>query len=47
MFFHFIIKSKRVHGMGDVYPKSTKLPKGDYTLQLYLRYVIFLSIFMK
>ncbi|KAL1831481.1 hypothetical protein ACET3Z_001132 [Daucus carota] len=30
--------NKRVHGMGDVYPKSTKLPKGDYTLQLYLRH---------
>lgn len=26
--------------MGDVYPKASKLPKGDYTLQLYLRYEI-------
>lgn len=24
--------------MGDVYPKSAKLPKGEYSLQLYLRY---------
>lgn len=33
--------------MGDVYPKSTKLPKGDYILQLYLRYVTFFSSCMK
>lgn len=24
--------------MGDVYPKFSKLPKGEYNLQLYLRY---------
>ncbi|CAM8898167.1 unnamed protein product [Rhodiola kirilowii] len=24
--------------MGDVYPKASKLPKGEYTLQLYLRH---------
>ncbi|KAF6162219.1 hypothetical protein GIB67_008348 [Kingdonia uniflora] len=29
---------QRVHTMGDVYPKSTKLPKGEYTLQFYLRH---------
>ncbi|XAR53659.1 Tripeptidyl-peptidase II [Bertholletia excelsa] len=30
--------NKRVYGMGDVYPSSTKLPKGEYILQLYLRH---------
>lgn len=30
--------NKRVYAMGDVYPKSTKLPKGDFTLQLSLRH---------
>ncbi|KAK4796287.1 hypothetical protein SAY86_028613 [Trapa natans] len=30
--------NKRVHAMGDCYPKSSKLPKGDYVLQLYLRH---------
>ncbi|GLT35948.1 hypothetical protein SLA2020_103570 [Shorea laevis] len=30
--------NKRVYAMGDVYPNSSKLPKGDYTLQLYLRH---------
>ncbi|KAI6696312.1 hypothetical protein NL676_016431 [Syzygium grande] len=30
--------NKRVHAMGDVYPESSKLPKGEYTLQLYLRH---------
>ena len=30
---------QRVHSMGDVYPNSAKLPKGEYTLQLYLRYM--------
>ena len=24
--------------MGDVYPNAAKLPKGEYNLQLYLRY---------
>ncbi|XP_009617650.1 tripeptidyl-peptidase 2 [Nicotiana tomentosiformis] len=30
--------NKRVHAMGDVYPDSAKLPKGEYTIQLYLRH---------
>jgi tripeptidyl-peptidase-2 len=30
--------NKRVYATGDVYPSSTRLPKGDYTLQLYLRH---------
>ncbi|XVE58530.1 hypothetical protein DITRI_Ditri04bG0176600 [Diplodiscus trichospermus] len=30
--------NKRVHAMGDCYPNSSKLPKGEYTLQLYLRH---------
>ncbi|CAN0902776.1 Tripeptidyl-peptidase 2 [Linum grandiflorum] len=30
--------NKRVHSSGDVYPAASKLPKGDYTLQLYLRH---------
>ncbi|OWM79539.1 hypothetical protein CDL15_Pgr022951 [Punica granatum] len=30
--------NKRIHAMGDCYPKSSVLPKGDYTLQLYLRH---------
>ncbi|KAG8652896.1 tripeptidyl-peptidase 2 isoform X2 [Manihot esculenta] len=30
--------NKRVHAMGDVYPNSSKLPKGEYNLQLYLRH---------
>ncbi|KAG9441237.1 hypothetical protein H6P81_017091 [Aristolochia fimbriata] len=30
--------NKCVYSMGDVYPKSVKLPKGDYNLQLYLRH---------
>ncbi|KAI4384768.1 hypothetical protein MLD38_002876 [Melastoma candidum] len=30
--------NKRVHTLGDVYPKFKKLPKGEYTLQLYLRH---------
>ncbi|KAL9662725.1 hypothetical protein QQ045_027559 [Rhodiola kirilowii] len=30
--------NKRVYSMGDVYPKASKLPKGEYTLQLYLRH---------
>lgn len=28
---------QRVYGMGDVYPKLVKLPKGDYTVQFYIR----------
>ncbi|KAK4492767.1 hypothetical protein RD792_000087 [Penstemon davidsonii] len=30
--------NKRVYSMGDVYPEAAKLPKGEYTLQLYLRH---------
>ncbi|XP_058082097.1 tripeptidyl-peptidase 2 [Magnolia sinica] len=30
--------NKQVYEMGDVYPNSVKLPKGDYTLQLYIRH---------
>ncbi|KAH9603507.1 hypothetical protein KSS87_010023 [Heliosperma pusillum] len=30
--------NKRVYAVGDVYPKATKLPKGEFTLQLYLRH---------
>ncbi|KAL7204681.1 hypothetical protein ACSBR2_017734 [Camellia fascicularis] len=30
--------AERVYTMGDVYPNSTKLPKGEYNLQLYLRH---------
>ncbi|KAJ4706019.1 Tripeptidyl-peptidase 2 [Melia azedarach] len=30
--------NKRVYAMGDVYPEYSKLPKGEYSLQLYLRH---------
>ncbi|KAG6716915.1 hypothetical protein I3842_04G072100 [Carya illinoinensis] len=30
--------NKRVYAMGDAYPKSSKLPKGEFNLQLYLRH---------
>ncbi|KAE8694263.1 Tripeptidyl-peptidase 2 [Hibiscus syriacus] len=30
--------NKRVYAMGDCYPEYSKLPKGEYTLQLYLRH---------
>ncbi|XP_010434266.1 PREDICTED: tripeptidyl-peptidase 2 [Camelina sativa] len=30
--------NKRVYATGDVYPESSKLPKGEYKLQLYLRH---------
>ncbi|KAL6545206.1 tripeptidyl-peptidase II Tpp2 [Orobanche hederae] len=30
--------NKRVYAVGDVYPDAAKLPKGEYTLQLYLRH---------
>ncbi|KAJ9553504.1 hypothetical protein OSB04_017549 [Centaurea solstitialis] len=37
--FYIISDSnKRVYAMGDVYPDSAKLPKGEYTLQLHLRH---------
>ncbi|KAL5708116.1 tripeptidyl-peptidase II [Ranunculus cassubicifolius] len=37
-FYMISDSNKRVHSMGDVYPKPTKLPKGDYNLRLYLRH---------
>lgn len=30
--------NKRIYSVGDVYPSSSKLPKGEYNLQLYLRH---------
>ncbi|GMP24513.1 hypothetical protein CsSME_00001756 [Camellia sinensis var. sinensis] len=36
-FYMISDSNKRVYTMGDVYPNSTKLPKGEYNLQLYLR----------
>ncbi|CAA0834352.1 Tripeptidyl-peptidase 2 [Striga hermonthica] len=30
--------NKHVYAVGDVYPRAAKLPKGQYTLQLYLRH---------
>ncbi|KAF5731190.1 Tripeptidyl peptidase ii [Tripterygium wilfordii] len=37
-FYMIYDTNKRVFAMGDVYPKSSKLPKGEYNLQLYLRH---------
>ncbi|XP_048229293.1 tripeptidyl-peptidase 2 isoform X2 [Ricinus communis] len=37
-FYMISDNNKRVYAMGDVYPKSSKLPKGEYNLQLYLRH---------
>jgi tripeptidyl-peptidase-2 len=37
-FFMISDTNKRVYAMGDVYPESSKLPKGEYKLQLYLRH---------
>ncbi|KAB2016864.1 hypothetical protein ES319_D08G122200v1 [Gossypium barbadense] len=37
-FFMISDTNKRVYAMGDCYPKSSKLIKGEYTLQLYLRH---------
>ena len=34
IFFYFKLLLQRVYAMGDVYPESAKLPKGDYSLQL-------------
>nr|XP_027187890.1 tripeptidyl-peptidase 2-like [Cicer arietinum] len=37
--FYMISNSnKRVYSRGDAYPSSSKLPKGEYNLQLYLRH---------
>ncbi|PKA45566.1 tripeptidyl-peptidase II [Apostasia shenzhenica] len=30
--------NKRIYASGDVYPKYVKVPKGEYTLQLYIRH---------
>ncbi|XP_027110305.2 tripeptidyl-peptidase 2 isoform X1 [Coffea arabica] len=37
-FYMISDSNKRVYAMGDVYPDSAKLPKGEYNLQLYLRH---------
>ncbi|KAK7270488.1 hypothetical protein RIF29_23667 [Crotalaria pallida] len=37
-FYMISDSNKRVHSIGDAYPNSTKLPKGEYNLQLYLRH---------
>ncbi|KAK7279941.1 hypothetical protein RJT34_25002 [Clitoria ternatea] len=37
-FYMISDSNKQVHSSGDVYPNSTKLPKGEYNLQLYLRH---------
>ncbi|XP_024992283.1 tripeptidyl-peptidase 2 isoform X2 [Cynara cardunculus var. scolymus] len=37
-FYMISDSNKRVYAMGDVYPDSAKLPKGEYTLQLHLRH---------
>ncbi|KAJ1391040.1 Peptidase S8A, tripeptidyl peptidase II [Sesbania bispinosa] len=37
--FYMISNSnKQIYSSGDVYPNSTKLPKGEYNLQLYVRH---------
>ncbi|CAI9260290.1 unnamed protein product [Lactuca saligna] len=37
-FYMISDSNKRVYAMGDVYPESAKLPKGEYNLQLHLRH---------
>ncbi|XP_057476526.1 tripeptidyl-peptidase 2-like isoform X2 [Actinidia eriantha] len=37
-FYMISDSNKRVYAMGDVYPNSTKLPKGEYNIHLYLRH---------
>ncbi|CAI9092237.1 OLC1v1027429C3 [Oldenlandia corymbosa var. corymbosa] len=37
-FYMISDSNKRVYAVGDVYPNSVKLPKGDYNLQLLLRH---------
>ncbi|CAK9160937.1 unnamed protein product [Ilex paraguariensis] len=37
-FYMISDSNKRVYSMGDVYPNSAKLPKGEYNLRLYLRH---------
>lgn len=40
MFFFFFPLLKRAYASGDVYPNYVKIPKGEYTLQLYIRYIV-------
>ncbi|KAL5069857.1 hypothetical protein RYX36_020744 [Vicia faba] len=37
-FYMISDSNKRVYSSGDAYPNSTKLPKGEYNLQLYVRH---------
>ncbi|KAK7343691.1 hypothetical protein VNO77_12634 [Canavalia gladiata] len=37
-FYMISDSNKQVYSNGDVYPNSTKLPKGEYNVQLYLRH---------
>lgn len=37
-FYTISDSNKRVYATGDCYPKYVKIPKGEYTLQLYLRH---------
>ncbi|XP_057424626.1 tripeptidyl-peptidase 2-like isoform X1 [Lotus japonicus] len=37
-FYMISDSNKKVHSSGDAYPNPTKLPKGEYNLQLYLRH---------
>nr|KYP62018.1 Tripeptidyl-peptidase 2 [Cajanus cajan] len=37
-FYMISDSNKRIYSSGDVYPSSSNLPKGEYTLQLYLRH---------
>uniref|UniRef100_A0ACD5ZLK2 Uncharacterized protein n=1 Tax=Avena sativa TaxID=4498 RepID=A0ACD5ZLK2_AVESA len=37
-FYRISDSNKSVYSSGDVYPSYVKLPKGDYTLQLYIRH---------
>ncbi|KAE9618283.1 putative tripeptidyl-peptidase II [Lupinus albus] len=37
-FYMISDSNKRIYSSGDAYPNSTKLPRGEYNLQLYLRH---------
>nr|CAB3447450.1 unnamed protein product [Digitaria exilis] len=37
-FYRISDSNKRIYSSGDVYPSFVKLPKGEYTLQLYIRH---------
>ncbi|XP_045813598.1 tripeptidyl-peptidase 2-like isoform X2 [Trifolium pratense] len=37
-FYMISDSNKRIYSSGDAYPSSTKLPKGEYNLQLYIRH---------